>query len=242
MIVATMKDRAGIIASGKITREVLSALVGQIGPGRTTGWLNEEAERLLQLAKATSAILEYGFPASICVSINNEVAHGLPGSRVIREGDIVTVDLAVRYCGYVTDAAETVVVPPVFAEPGRLVSETKEALMVGISAIRLDVPVYEIGEAIQAFASDNGLNVVPYCAGHGVGKKLHEWPNVPNFKDMRCRAHVREGMVFTIEPVLTVGDGRVVVQDGVIRTLDGRDSAHFEHTLMICDKEIIVVC
>jgi len=222
--------------SGRVAARVLSAVMEHVQPGISTQELDELASRLMRKLGARSAFLNYrGYPRSICVSINEEVVHGIPGSRRIKEGDIVSIDVGVIYDGYIGDNAATVVVGNVAPEILRLVQTTEAALYAAIDRIRPGRRLGEVGHAIETTARRAGFSVVREFVGHGVGRRLHEDPQVPNFGPPESGPVLVEGMTLAIEPMFNLGTDAVVVrEDGwTAVTADGSPSAHFEHTVAV---------
>jgi len=222
--------------SGRVAARVLSAVMEHVQPGISTQELDELASRLMRKMGARSAFLNYrGYPRSICVSINEEVVHGIPGSRRIKEGDIVSIDVGVIYDGYIGDNAATVVVGNVAPEILRLVQTTEAALYAAIDRIRPGRRLGEVGHAIETTARRAGFSVVREFVGHGVGRRLHEDPPVPNFGPPESGPVLVEGMTLAIEPMFNLGTDAVVVrEDGwTAVTADGSPSAHFEHTVAV---------
>lgn len=177
-----------------------------------------------------------GYPKSICISINDEVVHGIPGKRKIKEHDIVSIDLCVGYKGYHSDAARTYIIGTVSKEVEDLVENTKKALFEGLSKIKSGAKIGDISHAIESFATNHGLSVVEELVGHGVGTSIHEEPDVPNFGNANTGIILKEGMTIAVEPMLNLGSKHVCMtdqDDWVIVTEDGSLSAHFEHTVLV---------
>jgi methionyl aminopeptidase len=227
-----------------IVAEVLAALKAAVKPGATTGELDAIAEELTRKKGALPAFKGYTvagrvYPASLCVSINDEVVHGIPSpSRVLREGDIVGLDFGVCYKGYYGDAAETVPVGGVTPAAEELMRATRDALAAGIEAVRPGARMGDVSAAIQDHAESRRYSVVRDFVGHGIGKRLHEEPQVPNFGTRDRGIRLREGMVLAIEPMLNMGGPEVEVkEDGwTAVTSDGSLSAHFEHSVAITES------
>lgn len=226
--------------AGQIVVAVFAALGKAVRPGTTTGELNRVVEETIARAGAVPLFKGYrGFPASSCVSVNHEVVHGIPTrKRKLGQGDIVSVDVGVRYRGYCGDAAVTFPVGAVSAEAQQLLDGCHEALRRGVAAARPGNRLSQIGAAIQTYAERQGYGVVRRFVGHGIGTEMHEPPQVPNFVDeevLKNDVILRPGMVLAIEPMLNAGTFEVrELEDGwTVVTVDGRLSAHFEHTVAI---------
>ncbi len=202
----------------------------------TTGELNHVAERELKALGGTSSFKGYrGYPASLCVSINEEVVHGIPGERVIKSGDLVSLDFGAIVDGYHGDAAVTVAVGEVGAQAQNLLKTTRGALQAGILAARAGGHLGDISWAIQEYAESHGFGVVRDYTGHGIGKAMHEEPLVPNFGRPGTGLELKTGMTFALEPMLTAGNWhtRVGADNWVVYTADRSLAAHFEHTVAI---------
>lgn len=222
--------------SGRITAGVMELVARLIRPGLTTGELDLRAGRLIEEQGGVVAFLGYrGYPANICISINEEVVHGIGGSRRLREGDIVSLDIGVKYRGYFGDMAATFPVGGVSPEKGRLIRVTEEALYAGISRARVGNRLYDISAAIQEKAERNGYSVVRDFVGHGIGSQLHEDPQVPNFGKTGTGSLLKAGMVLALEPMLNMGSFEVEVlpDEWTVVTRDRKPSAHFEHTVAV---------
>ena len=221
--------------------EVMDQIAALVAPGRTTRELNEAAAELIHAKGGKSAFLGYkGYKGQICVSVNEEVVHGLPGERRVKYGDIVSLDVGIILDGFVGDTATTVAVGMVDWKVQRLLDVTEKSLYAGIAAAREGQRVADISAAIQHMVEAAGFNVVREFVGHGVGRRLHEDPQVPNFVERgKASAKLRPGMTLAIEPMTTMGDAAVeVLQDGwTVVTADRLPSAHFEHTVAITEGE-----
>jgi len=221
---------------GGIVGRVLRAMAERVRPGITTGELNEIGARALAENGARSAPpLVYGYPADVCISVNDEVMHGIPGARAIQPGDLVKLDLVAEKDGFYADAAISVNVSPVTSCGRDLAQCAERAFRHGLGAARAGNRVYEIGRAVEREVRRSGFSVVRELGGHGVGRTIHEQPSVPNFADRSARARLAEGLVITIEPVIAAGNGRARLEDDgwTFRTTDGSLAAHFEHTIVI---------
>lgn len=230
--------------AGRINAEVLRMLAESVRPGMVEKELDEIVRKEFAKKGVTPTFLGYqGYPATVCVSINDEIVHGIPGERVIQDGDVVSIDLGCTYKGFVGDAAMTVGVGKITAEAERLIQVTEESLWRGIKAARADNRVGHIGAAIQEYVEAQGLAVVREYVGHGIGRQMHEDPQIPNYGPADKGPLLRKGMVIAIEPMVNLGDWRTKrdSDNWTVRTKDGSLSAHFEHTLAITDGEAEVL-
>jgi len=226
--------------AGRIVAQVLEALKAKAAPGVTTAELNEEAERLIHKLGAVPSFKGYhGYPAAICASINEQVVHGIPGGRRLNEGDILSVDVGAIFKGYHGDAAITVPIGAISSEARRLLEVTEGALWAGIAKARVGLRTGDISAAIQEWVESRGLSVVREYTGHGIGRQMHEDPQIPNFGRPGTGYILREGMTFALEPMVNLGTWKTkVLSDGwTVVTEDGRLSAHFEHTIAVTDGE-----
>lgn len=224
--------------AGELVARVLDHVEELIRPGITTAELDAAAKAFIEAEGAKPAFLGYhGFPATLCVSIDDEVVHGIPGDRVIEDGQIVSVDVGVILDGYFGDSARTFAVGNVSEEALRLMEVTKEALQAGINAARPGNRIGAIGSAVSAVAENAGFGVVRALTGHGIGTQMHEPPQIPNFGSADEGDEIGAGMTFAIEPMLNAGGYEVVfMPDGwTVKTKDGSLSAHFEHTVSVTD-------
>jgi methionyl aminopeptidase len=236
MSVDNERDWEGLRAVGKVVREVLAEMRRAVRPGVTTAALDAVAKRVLEARGARHAPrLDYDFPGDSCISINDEAVHGIPGPRVVRAGDLVKLDVVAEKDGYYADAAITVPVPPVTDEKRRLAACARAAFEKAMEVARVGNRVSDIGRAVEDEVKRHGFVVVRDLAGHGIGRKIHEEPSVPNHWDWRARRTLTEGLVITVEPIVAARSGRIVEDpDGwTLRTADGGLAAHFEHTLVI---------
>jgi methionyl aminopeptidase len=224
-------------AAGRLVGEVLSALTRRVAPGVTTAELDEIAEKLIADAGATPAFKGYhGYPATICASINEEVIHGIPsGKRVLQEGDILSIDVGASLEGYYGDSAITLPVGQVSEEAATLLRVTDEALYKAIEVAKPGGRVSDIGHAVQRHVESYGFSVVREFVGHGIGQRMHEEPQVPNYGEAGRGPRLTEGMVLAIEPMVNAGKPAVkVLSDGwTAVTRDKSLSAHFEHTVAV---------
>lgn len=222
--------------AGNIVAEVLKSLKGVIIAGATTKEIEQFADGRIRALGGKSAFKGYrGYPASICTSINEEVVHGIPSSRKLKEGDIISIDIGVYYEGFYGDAAYTFPVGIVDQETAKLLRVTEEALYRGIGMAVEGNRVYDVSHAIQEHVEKNGFSVVRTFVGHGIGRQLHEEPQVPNFGVAGQGPRLRQGMTLAIEPMVNSGtfDVRVLEDGWTAVTQDGKRSAHFEHTVVV---------
>ena len=244
-IILKSRDEISIMReAGRIVAETLQLLVDRLRPGLVEKELDEIVRREFRKRGVVPTFLGYqGYPATVCVSINDEIVHGIPGNREFMDGDIVSIDLGCTYKGFVADAAVSVGVGQVSADAQRLIDVTREALWRGIAAARAGGRLGEIGAAIQTFVEGEGFSVVREYVGHGVGRQMHEDPQVPNYGNPESGPVLRPGMVLAIEPMVNVGDWRTKrdSDNWTVRTLDGSLSAHFEHTIAVTGGEAEVL-
>jgi len=245
MTIETHDDVAALQRIGRIVSQVLHAMLDAAEPGMTTRELDALGGRLLERQGARSApVLTYGFPGSTCISVNEEAAHGIPGDRVIRPGDVLNVDVSAELEGYFADTGGTRVVPPTTPQKTRLCHATRTALEQAMKQARAGQPLNGIGAAIQRTAKTYGFKVIENLGSHGVGRALHEAPeHIPGYFDAADRRILKAGMVITIEPFLSTRS-RVVTEapDGwTLVGVPGNLSAQYEHTMIITEGEPIVV-
>jgi methionyl aminopeptidase len=244
-IIIKSDDEIAIIReAGRVVAQVLKILREEIRPGLATRELDAIVRREFAARGVTPTFLDYhGYPATVCVSVNDEVVHGIPGERVLQEGDIVSMDLGATHRGFVGDAAITVGVGRISPKAEQLVQVTEEALWKGIAAARAGAPLGGISFAIQRHAESASFSVVREYVGHGVGREMHEEPQVPNYGPPDRGPILRKGMVLALEPMVNVGDWRTRrgSDNWTVSTMDGSLSAHFEHTIAITDGEAEVL-
>jgi len=223
--------------ANRIVHKVLDELGECLKPGVSTLDLDRIAENMTRKEGAEPAFKNYhGYPASLCVSINDEVVHGIPNSkRTVKSGDVVSVDFGVLYKGYYGDAARTYAVGPVDNESAKLIDVTRESLNKGVGQALEGNRISDISKAVEDFVVNNGFSVVKDYVGHGIGKNLHEDPQVPNFFKEEAGYPIKAGMVLAIEPMVNAGGSDVTVdRDGwTVRTRDGANSAHFEYSVAV---------
>lgn len=222
--------------ASRITSEVLSVLEKEIRPGITTLELDRIAYDFIKEKGAEPAFKGYqGYPATICASINEVVVHGIPSSLKLKEGDIISIDVGVRLNHYYGDATRTFAVGKISSEVSRLLEVTKKSLDLGIKKMIVGNHLFDISYAIGSYAKKKGYSVVREFVGHGVGKELHEEPEIPNFGSPGQGPFLKSGMVFAIEPMVNIGKKEIkILKDGwTVVTADGKPSAHFEDTVLI---------
>jgi len=247
IIIKTKEEIEILREGGKRLATVLYEVKEKVKPGISTKDLDDYAFKLIKEMGDEPAFLNYQpegasipYPASLCVSVNNEVVHGIPDAKkILREGDIVSLDLGLKHKGFFTDMALTVPVGEISSGSKKLIEVTEKALQVGINAAQGGNKVGDISYAIESFVRPHKYGIVEVLSGHGVGKAIHEDPYVPNFGKADTGVKLLPGMVIAIEPMLNGGTKNVVLdEDGdTFRTADGKKSAHFEHTILITKKD-----
>ncbi len=240
IIIKSAEEITAMRQAGRIVGEILEILSRQVRPGMKTKELDSIAETELEKRGATSSFKGYhGFPACLCVSVNDEIVHGIPGERVLHEGDIVSLDFGAIYRGFHGDAAITVGVGKITPEAEKLIQTTEATLEAGIAAAQRGATLGDISAAIQSYAESRGYWVVREYTGHGIGREMHEDPQIPNFGTPGTGSIIKRGMTLALEPMLNIGDWRTRVDDDqwTVRTADGSLSAHFEHTIAITDSQ-----
>lgn len=212
-------------------------------PGITTKELNDIAHKFIVKNNCEPSFLNYeGYPASICISVNDEVVHGIPSRRKLKDGDVVSVDIGVNYKGYHSDSANTYIIGNASKEVKDLVENTKKSLYEGLSVIKDGVKISDIGSKIEDFAKKNNLGVVRELVGHGVGTSIHEDPDVPNYYTSDT-TKLKSGMVIAVEPMLNLGTRHIYMEEDewTIKTEDGLPSAHFEHTVLVTKDGYVIL-
>jgi len=240
IILKSQEEIKRIAQSCDIVARTLNAVKSIVKPGITTAEIESFADAYIRAKNAVPAFKGYrGYPASICTSVNNEVIHGIPSDRVLKEGDILGVDLGVYKDGFYGDAAYTFPVGKILPEVERLLKVTEESLYIGIESARVGNRVSDISYSIQRHVESNGFSVVRAFVGHGVGSELHEEPQVPNFGLPGRGPRLRSGMTLAIEPMVNEGGYEVLILDDgwTAVTTDGKLSAHFEHTVLVTLNE-----
>jgi methionyl aminopeptidase len=236
MSIRTPEELAAMKRAGGIVRRVLEAMQERVRAGITTRELDEVGAQVMREHGARSAPkLVYGFPGANCISLNEEAVHGVPSDRELRNGDVVKLDVTIEKNGFMADAAVTLPVGTMRRENQLLIDCAERAFHKAAQIARAGNRVSEIGRVIDAEVRSEGFSVIRELGGHGIGRTIHEEPSVPNFEDLEADELLTEGLVITIEPIISVGSGRAVVaNDGwTVRTVDHSICAHYEHTLMI---------
>lgn len=240
IILKTKREIEIMKRAGRLVAQSHELVRQHISPGITTKELDQIVEDFLRSQNAIPAFKGYnGFPYSICASVNEEVVHGFPSNRRLQAGDIVSIDIGATFEGYVGDSAKTFFVGDVDDEKRRLVEVTRQSFYEGIKFAKESYRLSDISHAIQQYAESAGFSVVRDYVGHGVGKKMHESPQIPNFGKPGKGPRLQEGMVLAIEPMINAGtyNVRVLDNDWTVVTNDGKPSAHYEHTVAITDGE-----
>jgi methionyl aminopeptidase len=236
MSIRSDKELAQLQAIGRIVRKALDRMAAAVRAGVTTAELNEIGARVLSAEGARSAPpLVYGFPGEVCISVNDEAIHGIPGARVLVEGDLVKLDLVAEKNGFYADAAVTVAAGEPSTEATELIRAAASAFRQGASAARAGNRVFEIGRAVEREVKSRGFSVLRELCGHGVGRTIHEEPSVPNYYDPRSWGRLTDGLVITIEPIIAAGNGKAALRPDrwTIATEDRSLAAHYEHTIVI---------
>ncbi|MCQ4934829.1 type I methionyl aminopeptidase [Anaerotignum propionicum] len=236
--IKTENQIAKMRRAGQLLAKTEELIAKAIAPGVTTAYLDQLAEDYIRSQGGIPSFKGYGgFPATLCTSINEEVVHGIPGKRILKEGDILSVDMGCILEGYHGDMARTYAVGEISAEAKKLIEVTKQSFFEGIKFAKEGNHLNDIGSAIQKYVEKNGFSVVRAYVGHGIGKELHEAPEIPNFRTLSKGAQLKKGMTLAIEPMVNVGDYNVhLLKDGwTTVTKDGKNAAHYENTILITD-------
>ncbi len=224
--------------AGQLLAKTEALIAKAVAPGVTTAYLDQLAEDYIRSHGGIPSFKGYGgFPATLCTSVNEEVVHGIPGKRILKEGDILSVDMGCILEGYHGDMARTYAVGEISVDAKKLIEVTKQSFFEGIKFAKEGNHLNDIGSAIQKYVEENGFSVVRDYVGHGIGTKLHEAPEVPNFKTLAKGIRLQKGMTLAIEPMVNMGDYNVrVLKDGwTAVTRDGKYAAHYENTILITD-------
>jgi methionyl aminopeptidase len=236
MSINELEEMVGMRAAAAVVRCMLDAMKNEVRPGITTAELDEVGAGVMRQQGAQSApALVYQFPGVSCISLNDEAVHGIPGERALQSGDLVKLDVTVEKDGFMADAAVTVPVGEVTEERRNLIACAESAFAKAMLVARAGFRVWEIGRAVEREVRRSGFSVIRDLAGHGIGRTIHEDPRVPNYPDAQANQVLTEGLVITVEPIISAGSGRsFLAPDGwTIMTADHRPSAHYEHTLVI---------
>lgn len=245
MTIQDERDLLGLMKIGRICAQTLHDMLNQVCAGITTGEIDKYGAGILRKYGARSApILMYRYPASTCISINEEIAHAVPGKRVIQPGDVVNIDVSAELDGYIADTGATIVVPPAAEAAEKLLARTQATMEKAIEVVTAGAPLNQIGRVIEGEARKFGYKILRELGGHGVGRSLHEYPrNIPNYFSPRLRTRMTEGLVFTVEPFLNMGIGKIKQSsDGwTLTSADGSLSAQFEHTIVVTRGKPVIV-
>lgn len=243
MSIESPADLIALRKIGQIVAQALTEMRAKTEPGKTTSEIDRAGERVMTRNDARSAPqIEYGFPAATCISVNDEVVHGTPGDRVLLSGDVVTVDVTAELDGYIADAAVTVVAGEASPQHRRLIGCAQNAFNKSLRYARAGRQIRQLGHAIEKQVRSEGFHVLPGLTGHGVGRRIHEPPNVPNFA-ARTSEKFTDGLVVTVEPIISTGSRHYYeLDDGwTTKTTDGSYAAHHEHTLVITKGKPIIL-
>ena len=245
IVIRSAQEVAILREANQIVARILRELADDIRPGISTGALDDKAERMIVRAGGKPAFKGYrGYPKTICTSVNKQVVHGIPSPEVIlEEGDIISIDVGIIYKGYVGDTAATFPVGEISEEKERLMRVTRESLYEGIKQARAGERLSDISHAVQSHVEKDGFSVVRDFVGHGIGQKMHEEPQIPNFGRPHMGPRLEPGMVLAIEPMVNAGAHDVIVLEDswTAITKDGRPSAHFEHSVVVTDGDAEVL-
>jgi len=236
MSITSEEELRGLKSAGEVVARVLEAMKQQVRAGVTTQELDEIGARVIREHGAVSAPKKvYEFPGENCISLNDEAVHGIPGDRIVQPGDLVKLDVTVEKDGYMADAAITVPVEPVRQLHRKLARCAERAFRRALLVARAGAKVHDIGRAVEGVVRRSGFSVIRTLCGHGIGRRIHEEPEVPNFYEPLANQELTEGMVITIEPIIAAGSGNAeTAKDGwTVKTTDGKPSAHYEHTIVI---------
>ncbi|MBR0435762.1 MAG: type I methionyl aminopeptidase [Clostridia bacterium] len=244
--IKSAQDIERMRAAGRVVEETLQLLEQSVRIGITTAELDRIADTFIRSKGAYPTFLNYnGYPKSICISVNDEVVHGIPGKRKLKDGDIVSCDVGATLDGFVGDAARTFLIGNVPQETQDLVRITRECFFEGLKYCRVGYRISDISKAIQKHAESHGYGVVRELVGHGVGRKLHEDPEVPNYYSPRARQRLEAGMTIAVEPMINLGTAKIwQLDDGwTVTTQDGKPSAHYENSIAITGGDpILLTC
>jgi methionyl aminopeptidase len=244
MTIESDRDLAGLKKAGRVVALALAEMKTNLQPGITTTELDAIGAEVFERYGARSAPkIVYGFPGVNLISLNDEAVHGVPGHRTIKPGDLVKIDVTAELEGYIADAAVTVALPPSPLIHERLRDCAEAAFGRAVAVARAGRPVNKIGRVVETMVRRQGFTVLPEFSGHGTGRTIHEAPTIPNYYDRRLKTPLREGLVVTVEPIISAGSSRAVrAEDGwTMKTIDGSPAAHYEHTIVITRGSPIVL-
>ncbi len=244
ILIKTPQEIEIMRVAGKILAGILKELEAKVAPGISTKELDNLAEKLIKESGSKPAFKNYnGFPNALCVSLNEEIVHGVPSDRKLKEGDIVSLDLGLIHNGFCSDMAITMPIGEIDPEANRLIRVTKKSLKRAIARVKAGRTIGDVACAVQNYVEDQGFSIVRELCGHGIGKELHEDPEVPNFGQRHKGATLEEGMVLAIEPMATIGDWKIKrTLDGFgFKTVDNSLAAHFEHTVAVGKRGGIIL-
>lgn len=244
MTIESDRDLTGLRKAGRVVALALAEMKANLQPGMTTAELDAVGAAVFERHGAQSAPnIVYGFPGVNLISLNDEAVHGVPGGRIINPGDLVKIDVTAELDGYIADAALTVALPPSSTVHDRLRDCAESALGRAIAVARAGRPLNKISRVVETTTRRQGFTVFPDLSGHGVGRTIHEYPTIPNCYDRRLKMPLREGLVITIEPIISAGSSQTIgAADGwTIKTADGSPAAHYEHTIVITKGSPIVL-
>lgn len=244
MSIEEEKDLEGLRAAGLVVARAIRAMRARVRAGVSTGELDKVGAEVFAEAGARSAPqLAYGFPGVNCISVNDEAVHGIPGRKKLKDGDLVKLDVTAELGGYYADACVSVPVGKVNPSRLSLVAAAQEALNQALAIAKAGTPISHIGRTVESVVNGRGYSVCRELIGHGIGREIHGWPNVPNYEDPELSAPLTAGLVITIEPIISAGSGEIYgADDGwTFKTADQAISAHVEHTLVITDDAPILL-
>lgn len=244
MSIGSESELRAMKAAGEVVRRALQEMKAAVRAGVTTRELDEICERVMNASGARSGpVMVYKFPGASCISVNDEVVHGIPGKRVLEEGDLAKLDVTLEKDGFLADAAVTVAVGEVSSIARRLARCAEQAFWAAMEAARTGNTVRDIGRAVERVVQKDGFSVVRELSGHGIGRTIHESPSVPNYDEPRARTKLTKGLVITVEPIISAGRGDVfTAPDGwTVKTSDRKLAAHFEHTIVITDGAPLIL-
>jgi methionyl aminopeptidase len=244
ILLKSLQEIAKMEVANRIVAEILEGVKEKVQPGIETRELDELAEEMCRQRRVKPAFKGYrGYPRSICVSVNEEVVHGIPGPRCLKAGDVVSLDFGVKYEGYYGDAAITVGVGEVGEKARALIAATEESLYAGIAKVKAGQRLSDISHAVQTVVEGAGFGVIREFVGHGIGRSLHEDPQIPNFGPPDRGPTLQVGMTFAIEPMTSMGSWQVrILQDGwTAITQDGSCAAHFEHSVALTENGVLIL-